>query len=602
MSSRPDLLFQLAVLATFLWIAVVRNDAYLSTVAATAALYAISAVGLNLVFGYSGDLSLGQAAFYAAGVYGTVLAGNRLHLTYVAAAVLGVGAATGAAAIVGIAALRARGLYLAMITVAAGLVAYSVAQGWIAVTGGPEGLGVLRTLTIAGKYVTPQRFLILTGVVLTVVLWLASNLAKHHWGRVWKATQASRIAAEACGIHTYRLRITAFVIAGMLTGLAGALYPVQTGYITSDIFSMDYSVFVLLAVLVGGAGTIAGPVIGAAALVGFLNIFGASLGALTNLVYGALFILIIYVAPAGFVGTLTRATKVIRHLVIANAAIEDTIEDPLSMSDLRRSWGHFEPDRSDNILEILEISKRFFGVHALDSATLKVKAGTIHGLIGANGSGKSTMLNVVMGIYRCDSGKVIFRGDEVQGRRPYRVARCGIARTFQTSELFKGLTVRENVMAASAITRDDGLFAQATRLPRARRRDAAARCEATALLALVGLRAEADSPIESLAPGQGRLLEVARALATRPALIALDEPAAGLDAHEVETLADTLAAVRDAGITVLIVEHRMELIAALADQVTVLERGRTIAQDTPRRIQENQAVISAYLGDIKLAV
>ncbi len=600
LSLRRDLVVLAAVVFAFLWIGVVRDDAYLSTVAATAALYAIAAIGLNLVFGYSGDLSLGQGAFYAIAVYGTVLAGNHLEVTYAVAALLGIAASTFGAAIVGVAALRARGLYLAMITVAAGLVVYTVAQGWISVTGGPEGLRVLRPLEIGGEYLTPQRFLVLAGIVLTVVLWLAGNLAHHHWGRVWKATQASRIAAEASGLSTYRLRLTAFVIAGLLTGIAGALYPLQTGYITSDIFTLEYSVFVLLAVLVGGAGTIVGPVIGAVALVAFLNLFGTSLGALTNFVYGALFILIIYVAPTGFVGALSRAAALVRRRLAPRAAAAPDLVP--SIGELRASWGESRVDGSENILEAVGVSKEFFGVHALESATLRVKAGTIHGLIGANGSGKSTMLNIVMGIYRCDSGTVVFRGEEVQNRRPYRVARRGIARTFQTSELFKDLTVRENVMAASAITRADGLFAQAVRSPGARRRDAAARREADALLALVGLQAVADAPIEALAAGQGRLLEVARALATRPAMIVLDEPAAGLDAHEVETLADTLASVREAGMTVLIVEHRMELIAALADQVTVLESGRTIAQDTPRRIQENEAVISSYLGDIKLAV
>jgi ABC-type branched-subunit amino acid transport system ATPase component len=231
---------------------------------------------------------------------------------------------------------------------------------------------------------------------------------------------------------------------------------------------------------------------------------------------------------------------------------------------------------------------------------MTVKSGTVHGLIGANGSGKSTMLNVIMGIYPCDSGAVVFRGSEIQNRRPYRIARLGLARTFQTSELFKGLSVRANVMAASAFTRSDGLFPHAVRSRGARRREAAALAEADTLLELVGLTDKADLSVESLAPGQGRLLELARALATQPLVVVLDEPAAGLDGHEVETLAAALAAVREAGITVLIVEHRMELIAALADVVTVLERGRTIAHDTPRAIQENEAVISSYLGDIKL--
>lgn len=271
-SARPrraaitDGALSVAVVALALMIGLVVRDAHLATVLTTGMLFALSAIGLNLLFGYAGDLSIGQAGFLAIGSYVTVVLGNRFGLPYALTALIGTIVATAVAALVATAVIRARGMYFAMITVAFGLIAHAAASQWLEMTGGPSGLFVDNPPVLGADELEPGGVLILVGLVLAVVYWLVSNLTRHHWGRSWKAIQASPAAAESVGLSTRRLRLVAFALSGCLAGLAGALVPIQTGYLTSDSYGLNYSVFVLLVVLVGGAGSRVGPLLGAAVL------------------------------------------------------------------------------------------------------------------------------------------------------------------------------------------------------------------------------------------------------------------------------------------------------------------------------------------------
>jgi branched-chain amino acid transport system permease protein len=570
---------------------VLEPSPYLLTVLQTGALLAIAALGLNVAFGYAGDLSLGQAGFYALGAYTSTLIGNRFGISFWVAAVIGATAAAAVAPVIGAIAIRARGLYLAMITVAFGLIVAAIATEWVDVTGGPSGLYLSSRPDIAGARLSVPIYTAIILAALVIAYRLTANLLEGQWGRRWKAVKASAVAAESIGIGAFGSRVIAFAIAGACAGIAGALLPPQSGFISSEYFTMDWSLLVVIAVLLGGAGSRLGPLIGAA-IVTAISLYGITLGYAASVIYGGILIALIYVAPDGLAGLVGQRLNS-WHVHQRSPSIVPAIErSPLA--------GIHRPVRAESeILMVEGVSKRFGGVRALADAGLQVRQGEIHGLIGSNGSGKTTLVNIVTGVIKPDTGTVQFLGHQLAGLRPHQIAGLGITRTFQSSEIFQNLSVAENVSIAVPSPAPLDFFQGMIGLGAARKRADQHHARALEMLSLVGLELLAAAPTGALSPGQRRLLEVARALAGNPRLVVLDEPAAGLNDAEVVRLADVLHVVKDAGIAVLIVEHRMELIMQIADRVTVLGNGLKIAEGTPAEIRANPEVIEAYLGQVR---
>ena len=572
----------LAAAAALALPALTANTYYLY-LACSIGLLTIVTAGLNVLAGFTGQISLGHAGFYALGAYAAGLAATRLATPRWAAAIAAVLVAAVLGAAVASAALRVSGPYLAMVTIAFGIIVEHVLVEWVSVTGGPGGIFNIPKLSVGGSYW-------LIAAVAAVALWLTANLRGSAWGRAMLAVKSSEVAAESLGLSAYFIRITAFTISAALAGLAGALFTFLNGYISPDSFTLQTSIVFLLALLFGGLGSLAGPLVGATALTVLPELL-TGLADYRLILYGSLLLISIYWLPAGVVGAIAGRGR-------ARTAPPDSAADSAAaVGPAAAGAGPPPASEPGALLGIERIGVSFGGVVALTEVTLSVPSRHIVAVIGPNGAGKTTLLNLITGYYRPDSGEIRLGGEAITGLPPYAIARRGVARTFQTAQPFDDLTVVDNVMVGVAGPRLGGLAGALLGLPGRRRRERELRRRAQTWLAMLGLAARAEEPAASLPAGLRRSLEIARALATQPRLLLLDEPAAGLAPIEIETLDRRLTALREqAGPAIVLVEHHMELVMAISDRISVLDYGRVIASGSPAAVRENPAVIEAYLG------
>jgi ABC-type branched-subunit amino acid transport system ATPase component/branched-subunit amino acid ABC-type transport system permease component len=572
-----------AVAGAALALPALTGNTYYLYLACSIGLLTIVTAGLNVLAGFTGQISLGHAGFYALGAYGAALAATRLGWPLWAAGAAGVLVAALVGAAVAAAALRVSGPYLAMVTIAFGIIVEHVLVEWVSVTGGPGGIFNIPKLPVGRTY-----WLIAAAAALA--LWLTANLRASAWGRALLAVKSSEVAAESLGLSAYFLRIVAFTISAAFAGLAGGLFALLNGYISPDSFTLQTSIVFLLALLFGGLGRLAGPLAGSVALT-LLPEFLTGLADYRLILYGSLLLVSIYGLPAGVVGALAPRARPRRS---ADGAAKGPGPDAAGGP---RPTAAPAAIGSAPLLGVERLGVSFGGVVALAEVTLAVPSHGITAVIGPNGAGKTTLLNLITGYYRPGAGQIRFAGESIAGRPPYAVARLGVARTFQTAQAFDDLTVVENVMVGVAGARLGGLAGALLGMPGARRREREMRGVALTLLATLGLGARALEPATALPAGLQRWLEIARALATRPRLLLLDEPAAGLSPAEIEELDRRLTALREqGGPAIVLVEHHMELVMAVSDRVSVLDYGRVIAAGSPGAVRANPAVIEAYLG------
>jgi len=554
-------------------------------------IYGIVAVGLNILAGYAGQFSLGHAALMAVGAYTTALltkalaplpffAATGLHIWFGLVAGTLVAAAFGA--LLAVPALRVRGPYLAMVTIAFGWVIFKVLQEWVSVTGGDLGLSSIPKAQL-GRYLfdTGSFYYVVLGFFVATLM-LQHRLVNSDFGLRIIAIKHSEIAVSAVGINVYRLKVLVFVISAAFAGFGGTLFAHQQNYVSPDNFQFFSSVFFLLAVLFGGVGTLMGPVVGAAVLTILPEIL-QEFDKFRLIIYGCFILLTLYFLPNGVMGLLA-----VRSIRAPGPEKGPTLVDATSPNKPAKIVGVG--------LQLNNIFKSFGGLQALRDVNLRVEPSTIHALIGPNGAGKTTLINVATGFYPLDSGEMVINGHTTTLRSMHDAARQGIVRTFQTIKLFGNMTVLEHVLVGCARHSRSGYFDAI--MGRKSARDEAARNLANAreLISFVGLARYENVPANSLAYGHRRLLEIARALAVRPQLLLLDEPAAGLVAEEIHTLGRIIRQLKASGITVVLVEHHMELVISISDRVTVLDYGVVIADGPPAAIQRDERVIAAYLG------
>jgi ABC-type branched-subunit amino acid transport system ATPase component/ABC-type branched-subunit amino acid transport system permease subunit len=598
------------------------------------AIYGVALIGLDVTVGYLGQVNLAQAAMLGLGAYVAGIVSTRYGVGIPLALVLSGAFCTVVGALLALPALRLEGPQFALATFSFTVLCATALNELEWLTNGAQGLQVSRP-PLLGHALDARDFFWMCTAVLALV-WLAMrNLLSSQWGRAFEALRDSPIATDAMGVGTYRHKVAAFAFGSGLGGAAGALYAFNLRYLQPQTFDFGLTVILLLGVVLGGRKSLWGAVVGAVLVVLLPNLLSSPL--LFRTFSGIAFALALVAGARGLArrkvdafralapvaATLTLVVgsflasntedwrKAIFALLLfsivvglpqglmgfASAALArlfrvtpPALPPPASLDAVLPAHAH----DGSVLLKLDALSCHFGGVRAVDGVDLSVKAGTIHGLIGPNGSGKSTLVNVVSGLYAPTGGELRLRGALLPRGKPVAAAKAGIARTFQNLQLFGGMTALENVMVA---------LRGAWRVPLAlvllglgRLEELRGRAAALALLELVGLRGEARTRATDLTYGAQRFLEIARALARRPELLILDEPAAGLAQPDVQRLLEIIRRVRQRGITTVLIEHHMDVVSELCETVTVLDGGKVIAEGSPAEIKRDAKVITAYLG------
>jgi branched-chain amino acid transport system permease protein len=644
MAGQRAFLLALLVLGIFFPL-IDRNEGDIDAVT-NALAFAILALGLNIVVGFAGLLDLGYAAFFAIGAYSYGIFSSyqvqpewwgfwepfqwlglvehvaqadgpgTVHMTVSFWLMLPVSALIAAffGVLFGAPTLRLKGDYLAIVTLGFGEIVPIVARNTPYLTNGAMGLNGVASPSFFGYVFGVQStpFFYLGVALITFLVFVSARLKDSRIGRAWLAIREDEIAAEAMGVDRVRLKLLAFAVGAAFAGATGTFYVAKLQTASPEMFMFPVSVMLLVMIVLGGMGSVAGVVLGALILqllqswfLQDLTQWIHSFGKLTGieffqkldlvqsieLIFGIILVLMMRFRRQGLIperAAVTALTHAQQTAVPARGAAVS------GLAPLHRRT--IDPNRP--LLEIRGLAKSFGGIQAVRGVDLDVMPGTIVGIIGPNGSGKTTFFNLITGLIRPDGGKVLLAGEDVTGLAPHLIVERGIARTFQNLRLFANMSLVENVLVGTHSRTSTGALGAVLRTPGVRREEAAARERVIDVLGMFGnrLMPRLQHLARTLSYANRRRLEIARALVSEPVLLLLDEPTAGMNPTETLELTDQIRHLRGRGVTVLMIEHKLAVVNEIADRVIVLDHGEKIAEGTPKEVHSNREVLRAYLG------
>lgn len=587
----------------------IGSNLYIMYLIQIAALLVILTTALNVVMGYCGQPCMGIGLLYGMGAYTTSIFMIKLGFSFFPAAFFGIIVTGILGLLIALPSFRVSHFYLAITTLGLNVIFCKLIILLEPITGGAPGITSIPMPKIGSWTFNSLHMYLLICLTAFLSILIIRNLRYSRWGRVFFAVREDELAAGTLGVNPYRSKTTAFFICSVMAGVAGALYAPFATYISYEAFDISMSIEVLVMLLIGGMGSVLGPLIGTIALI-VISAFLANFPEIHMIIYGLVLLVFVVVCPEGIVGLFARLRIQLRPKDLGKSNFVQMVgKDSLAKTAEHRklSESSNQPAKTkpinnpnstnDKLLITNQITKSFIGMLALDRVDISISCGEMHGLIGPNGSGKSTWVNIVTGVVTQDYGSIFFDNKDIGHLPSHKRAGFGLGRTFQNLRLFPSLTVKETLMIGNHLNMNSGIVSSILRFQHYKEEEKNAERKALDIIETLELPLKkANTVVSTLPYGEQKLVELGRTLMMNPKLLLLDEPIAGMNGMEIEKFKKMLSVLKLQGLSVLIIEHNVALITEICDSITVLDAGKKIAAGSPDEIMSNPKVVEAYLG------